>query len=359
MKSKLTSVTMAAACLALLGATSSLRAATITVTSTADSGPGSLRAALASAAGGDTINFGVTGKILLTSGRLLVNKNLTILGPGPSSLAVDGNATNCVFEIYSGTTATIAGLTITNGYSTSGGGIGNYGSLTLVNSTLSGNSALWDGGGICNGGQARLTVSNCTLSGNSAAYGSGIYNFSSESSFPNVQIVNSTLSGNSATGAGGDGCAICNQSGCYSGSASVKIVSCTLSGNVRGGIVNVSGCSVQIGNSILKTGALGINIYGSVTSLGHNLSSDAAGGWLTAPGDHINTDPMLGPLQDNGGGTPTNAPLYGSPALDAAGLSGCPATDQRGVPRPQGSACDIGAYEETLIRHALFPFAAR
>ena len=97
MKIKLTLVTKAAvAGLALLGATSSLQAATITVTPTADSGTGSLRAAIASAVSGDTIGFAVTGTITLTSGELLVNKNLTILGPGPNSLAVDGNAAPCV-----------------------------------------------------------------------------------------------------------------------------------------------------------------------------------------------------------------------------------------------------------------------
>jgi hypothetical protein len=95
-----------------------------------------------------------------------------------------------------------------------------------------------------------------------------------------------------------------------------------------------------------------------IISLGHNLASDGSC-VLNGTGDITNTNTLLGPLHDNGGGSPTHALLYSSPALDAAGLIGCPASDQRGVPRPQGAACDIGAYEETLIRHALFPLVAR
>src|SRR6266581_2317524 len=90
-------------------------ATTLTVTSTADSGPGSLRAALKSSRDGDTINFAVTGTILLTSGELVVSKNVNILGLGPASLAVNGNAASRVFRTAMGTTVTIAGLTITNG----------------------------------------------------------------------------------------------------------------------------------------------------------------------------------------------------------------------------------------------------
>src|SRR5437660_3141636 len=97
---------------------------TIIVTSTADSGAGTLRAALASAANGDTIDAsGVTGTILLTSGELLVTNSVTILGPGPANLAVNGNAASRVFHIAPSNTATIASLTITNGRADAGGGI--------------------------------------------------------------------------------------------------------------------------------------------------------------------------------------------------------------------------------------------
>src|SRR2546421_4217775 len=81
-------------------------ATTLTVTSTADSGAGTLRGALASAAAGDTINFSVTGTVLLTSGELPVTNNLTIIGPGANSLAVDGNFASRVFNI--GTNRTVS-----------------------------------------------------------------------------------------------------------------------------------------------------------------------------------------------------------------------------------------------------------
>src|SRR6266513_308363 len=103
----------------------SVYADTITVTNTNDSGPGSLRQALADADDGDTINFAVTGTIGLTSGELLVAKNITISGPGAESLAVNGNAKNTVFHIVPGETVTISDLTITNGSAGSGGGIHN------------------------------------------------------------------------------------------------------------------------------------------------------------------------------------------------------------------------------------------
>ena len=85
---------------------------------------------------------------------------------------------------------------------------------------------------------------------------------------------------------------------------------------------------------------------GTLTSLGYNLADDLSCS-LTQPTDHPGVNPNLGPLATNGGPTQTHALLNGSPALDAGGTSanGCPATDQRGVARPQGAACDIGAYE--------------
>ena len=99
-------------------------ATTIIVTNTNDSGPGSLREALADANDGDTINFAVTGTIGLTSGQLLVDKNVTISGPGSASLAVDGNATSRVFHIGPGKIVSISGLTLTNGSTDSENGGG-------------------------------------------------------------------------------------------------------------------------------------------------------------------------------------------------------------------------------------------
>ena len=305
-----------------------------TVLNTNDSGTGSLRQAILDAnanPGGDSIVFdsGVIGTITLTSGELLITECLFINGPGANILAVNGNAASRVFDISSGIDVTISGLTITNGNAGDfGGGIFNNGAtLTITDSTLSGNSA-GSGGGIFNderSGIATLQITNSTLSGNSAAgSGSGIYNFGGAAT-----ITNSTLSGNS----GGSGGGIFND-----GSA--------------------GSATFEIGNTILKTGAAGENIFnnsGTVTSDGYNLSSDNGGGFLTATGDQINTDPLLGPLQDNGGPTFTHALLVGSPAIDTGkDLSGT-GQDQRGSVRPFDLACipnasggdgsDIGAYE--------------
>jgi len=120
-----------------------------------------------------------------------------------------------------------------------------------------------------------------------------------------------------------------------------------------GGVYNDGGQSVvQVSNTILNAGASGENIFndgGTVTSDGYNLSSDDGDGYLTGPGDRINTDPLLGPLQDNGGPTFTHALLRGSPAIDAGdpNFHPPPFNDQRGSPfdRVFNGRIDIGSFE--------------
>ena len=386
-----------------------VHAATITVINTNDSGPGSLRGALASAVDGDTIDFSITtpATITLTSGQLLVNKSVTITGPGADQLSLNGNHVSRVFQIVfqlgSSKTVTISGLTITNGNvsgafpDNSGAGIYNDRStLTVNNCTLSGNSASNKGGGIYNnGGQlssATLTINNSTISGNSAGLGGGggIFNDGTDVGSGTVTINNSTVSGNSTLASGGG---IYNDSN-RSGHVTVTINNSTLSGNLAtvngggiyndafapgsqtltisnstlsensapfgGGIANRFSGPLTIGDTILKTGASGANIEnlsGTVISLGYNLSSDAAGGdgstvpggLLNATGDIRNTDPMLGPLQDNGGPTFTHELLTGSPAIDMGDPSFTPPPDydQRGpgFPRVMNSRIDIGSFE--------------
>ncbi len=318
----------------------STQAATITVTNTNDSGAGSLRQAIADANENDTIDFSVSGTITLTTGHLEVRKNLTISGPGAANLAVNGNGSSRVFfinSIFVSKIVSISGLTITNGSASGfypglyGGGIYNYhATLTLSNCTVSGNSATNDGGGIYNagqGGSAALTVNNCTLSANStAAWGGGIFNDALAGS-ATVTIANSTLSSNSAAAGGG----IWNHNGL---------------------------ATLTIADTILKRGASGENIVneGTVHSLGYNLSSDSGvnniysgAGDLTATGDQINTEPMLGPLQDNGGPTFTHALLPGSVAIDAGdpNFMSPPDYDQRGpgFSRVYNGLLDVGAFE--------------
>lgn len=131
------------------------------------------QAALVDANDGDTIDAtGISGVITLTSGVLLVDKSVTINGAGADLLAVDGNATSRVFQITSRQTVTISDLTIRNGHAgTDGGGILNDATLTITNSTLSGNTAV-HGGGTFNAGT--LTIVNCTVSGNTAVSGNNL-----------------------------------------------------------------------------------------------------------------------------------------------------------------------------------------
>ncbi len=331
----------AAICVALIcGATIAAHATIIPVTNTNDSGLGSLRQALAIANDGDTIDAtDISGVITLTTGQLLVDKSVTINGAGADLLAVDGNATSRVFQTVTGAeTVSISGLTIRNGQLGEGGGIYNADTvtLTIINSTLSGNAAGL-GGGVFNSGT--LTIINSTFSSNMASQGGGIYNPGSGT----LTITNSTFSGDAAPVAGG---ATFNL-------GTMQIANTTLSDNsspLGGGVFNMG--TLQIGNTILNAGASGANIAnsgGTVTSHGYNLSSDDAGGFLTGPGDQINTDPMLGPLQDNGGATFTHELLPGSPATDAGdpNFTPPPFFDQRGPGfwRMRNGRIDVGSFE--------------
>ena len=438
-------------------------AATITVTNTNDSGPGSLRQALRIANDGDTINFAVSGTITLTSGGLPINKNIAISGPGADQLSIDGNQTILVFGVFNGNAATISGLTVRNAQF----GVLNEGTLTVSNCDVRDNSQIGlfntgiltasncvisdnSGPGLYND-HAILNVSDCIITGNSY---SGIYNFNSRGPSSSVErgnnrrdlkkidgpspgvvtiantivsdnsehgiyndggyvtILNSTLSGNSAEEGGGihtgggklpgnltvinstisGNFAFSDGGGIASFFSGLTIVNSTISGNTVGdpdygygggiasgsGVVppgltitnstvsgnsaaicgGVCGGTVEIGNTILNANASG-NIGGTVTSRGYNVCSDDADGLLTGPGDQINTDPLLGPLQDNGGQTLTHALLPGSPAIDAGdpNFHPPPFNDQRGCPfdRVFNGRIDIGSFETQPPRRPCAP----
>ncbi len=322
-------VTSAAICLTLACAlTISARATTIIVSNTNDNGLGSLRQALADANDGDTIDAtGISGVITLTTGQLLVDKSVTINGAGAGVLAVDGNTTSRVFQTATGETVSISGLTIRNGQGGEGGAILNADTvtLTIINSTLSGNTAGL-GGGVFNSGT--LAIINSTFSSNMASEGGGIYNSGSGV----LTISNSTFSGNAASETGGGVFNI----------GTLQLANSTVSDNsaafLAGGVLNFN--NLEIGNTILNSGASGVSIYsngdGLVTSLGYNISSDDG-------------DPMLGPLQDNGGPTLTHALLPGSPAVNAGdpAFTPPPFFDQRGsgFDRVVNGRIDIGSFE--------------
>ena len=246
-----------------------------------------------------------------------------------------------------------------------GGGIYNAGELTLNNSTVSGNATVV-GGGISN--HSTLTISGSTISGNRAsagynsglaAEGGGIYNTGP------LTLDNSTVSGNSATAPGDVHCGTAYGGGIYSRSQTLMINNGTLSANYAsncigigygGGIYAYAG-TANLQNTIVANSTSGGNCSGTVTSNGYNLSSDNTCNFHQE-GDLNNTNPLLGPLQNNGGPTLTQALLDGSPAIDSGNPSGCTDgqghllnTDQRGMPRPDredSGGCDRGAYERQV-----------
>ena len=161
-----------------------------------------------------------------------------------------------------------------------------------------------------------------------------------------VMLTNATISGNSVSNEGGFGVGggINNQEALVLNATTITSNTAKEGGGFDGSFTG----QITVKNTIVANNPGGDCVpflgVGSLMSEGHNLDSDGSCG-LTAAGDLPNTDPKLGPLADNGGPTQTHALLAGSPAIDAGDDTTCPASDQRGFPRPQGTACDIGAYE--------------
>jgi len=307
--------------------------------------------------------------------NLSIGVSLKVIGSGAATTIIDGGGVSTVVKIpNTASHVTVSKLTIRNGVAQQGGGIFNNGTLTINNSTISGNRAVAPckkcngfGGGIFNNGT--LAINNSTISGNSAAGvlgggGGGISNGGTLSiststvslnqgaagaGIYNAGILttnNSTISGNSGSWGGG-----------ISNGGRLRINNSTLSGNSAdhngGGIYNQRGSAVSL-NSVIANSPGGNCGGNAVTSNGYNLSSDGTCNF-NSTGDLNNTAPVLGPLQNNGGPTQTQALLSGSPAIDAGNPSGCTdgngnllKTDQRGKPRhdkEDTSGCDMGAYE--------------
>ncbi len=412
--------------------------------------------AIALAASGDAINVAAA----TYTENLTIPISLTIDGAGATTTIINGH----VDFPSSTSTVTLRGVTIQNGSAVNGGGIFNSGgTLTITNSTISGNTASGfgggfgggiynssgtltlrnvtvsgnhivgepnstnpEGGGIYNSG-GTLTITNSTVSDNSmngapnSGFGGGIYNgggtltIASSTITGNglqdqasgallegggidneggkVMITRSTISDNYLNGSYADGGGSFYGGGIWS-SGTMSISSSTISGNgvggdissgIGGGIYNVGALTIAsstlsnnsafgftesfgggidggatlvdtiVANNVIGINSTSGNCQGGITSHGYNLSSDNTCA-LAGPGDLKNTNPLLGPLQNNGGPTQTQALLAGSPAIDAGNPAGCTGptgklltTDQRGQPRPDledgGVGCDIGAYE--------------
>jgi CSLREA domain-containing protein len=232
-------------------------------------------------------------------------------------------------------TTTLNNSTVAFNSADQGGGILNSfdGHYAIVNSTIVGNSASDRGGGIRSTSgdpfgrvSAFVTVINSTISGNTARIGGGIEN-SEDRAGAHVDVINSTIAGNSASEAGG-------------------------------GVHNTipdpdsdAGSSISLRNSLVarNTAPTAPDAHGAGARF--SLIGDGSGSGITnTNGNQVGThsspiDPKIGPLADNGGPTRTRALLAGSPAIDAASDTDCPATDQRGVARPRGAGCDMGSYE--------------
>jgi predicted outer membrane repeat protein len=276
---------------------------TLTVTNNLDSGSGSLRAVINKANKGDTIVFtpSLDGQtITLTSGELLIKKNITINGPGAAQLTISAGHTSRIFEVAAKYSLSLSGLTISNGFADStqlgGGGILNDWSatLTVTNTTLSGNSASGGGGAIYNVGT--LTVSSSTLSGNSADYGGaiGIGNSSGTAT-----ITNSTFSGNHCQGGDfGEG-----EGGAIYGGGTLTVTGCTLTDNSADGVggaicvgggsstVTINGCTIT-NNSAAAGGGIYNDPYSPASLTVSNTTFSGNSG-----GD------IYGPFIDGGGNT--------------------------------------------------------
>ena len=416
-------------------------ATTITVTNGNDSGPGSLRQALANAQDGDTINFDPSvGVVTLTTAELTIAKSITI-SASPQMVTVR-RASQApefrIFHVMPGHSVEINGLTISGGHITddngggilndnstlaiadctvngntivsaidvnntgagihnsgtmtlnqvvvnnnnavycqcgngvpSGGGISNTGTLIINAGTVQSNTGYWSAGGIYNTGvltitgstisdnqtgdtghfgsigggilnEGTMTIQNSTISGNRATLGGGLQGGEGGGiSGNNNTITNSTITGNSALRGGG-----------VAGGGNIAHTTfSTNSASLAGGALYLTS-SLDIGNTILKAGTSGINILnngGSLITHGYNVCSDDGSGFLNGSGDQINTDPMLGPLQDNGGPTFTHALLPDSPGIDAGDPNFIPPPyyDQRGpgFVRVFNGRIDVGSFE--------------
>jgi hypothetical protein len=323
------------------------------VTTTNDSGAGSLRQAISNAYPSErVITFApnITGTIRLTSGELVLN-SLQIAGPGPDVLTISGNNSSRVFNIIAGGAATISGLTIANGaapYPNNGGGILALGTLNLSNCLLSANNS-YKGGAVSS--SANFTADRCTFVQNNASTGGAL-----ALSGPSI-LNNSTIASNT-------GCAGC---GIYN-SAGLTATACTIVGNhslgndCKGG--GIYACTpATIRNSIIAgnfADEAGSDVYLSFVSGGYNLIGETNdSGGFGAVGDQLGSsaNPLnsyLLPLGMNGGPTLTMPPSDISPALDQGKRFGL-TTDQRGRIRPYtnsvssipsgGDHSDIGAVE--------------
>ncbi|MFN8526899.1 MAG: CSLREA domain-containing protein [Chloroflexota bacterium] len=334
----------------------------------------SLREALQSTISGDIVRFapGLVGTIALARGPLILQHDVTIEGPGPGALTLDGGARSRLINVGMNTSdhiinpavvAAVSGLTLANGRAANGGAVYTVGSVQLSNVLIRdsrADGAIATGGGIDSRGGV-LSVINSSIVNNvaqsrggaaSAAYGGGIAS-RANAGRGDVTLINVTVSGNTAADGTGENIG----GGVYivsDGSPVQSILNTTIANNAAsganaqaGGLFRYTAAALSVRNTLLDGNAAngaGANCGGTgPLSGGSNLQHGGAAGCPTE--SFAELDPMLEPLQMNGGSTPTHALAPASQAIDAGTDSGCPSVDQRGTRRPQGAHCDIGAVE--------------
>jgi hypothetical protein len=391
--------------------------AVLTVTNLNDSGPGSLRDAIAAAnadpSAADTIVFapGLTGTITLTSGQLTVTGPVTITGPGSGKLTIDGNHQSRILQLDNGSTSLshydLSGLTLTHGQVNlntdgqpePGGAIEAASeSLTLRDMVIADNFAGGEGGGIFLGLDGFLLMDDCTVNHNTCGgSGGGLFLEGGSGAFIRTSTISENAAVTSSTGGGifyggGPGMTIqdCTISGNQasnnqggggirlSGPGPVRIVSSTIAFNIvsftgagNGGGISVNDLAgpVTLVSTIVADNLKGPHgAYPDIFGTGngdvfadHCLVGDTAGSLVVHFSNSlVNVDPLLGQLAKNGGPTQTIALLPGSPAIDAGINTAALPTDQRGPGffRTAGPGTDIGAFEvQSVSSPAPQPFA--
>ena len=286
-------------------------------------------------AGGGVVDDG-GGTITITGTTIDGNHASPTNGSGGGVFETGGGTVTITRSIVSGNTSNEGAGVIEDG----------GGTVTIADSWIRDNVAAGGlfpaGGGVTKDGGGTLTISGSTISGNhSDATGAGIEIFSNGP----TTVTNTTITGNSAATRGG---------GLHTSGLAVTLTNVTMHDDSAGsGGSEIDNCtpapgcsltpeSVTLRNTIVASG--GTSCVGRTLSAGHNLDAGNSCGFTVA-GDLASHAPLLGALADNGGATPTQALLAGSPAIDAGDPGGCPPTDQRGIARPQGAVCDIGAFE--------------
>jgi hypothetical protein len=347
------------------------------VYNSSDGPAGSLRQAVIdnnALGGGNTIVFSnnVTGTITLSGGELLVNRDVSIVGPGDKVLTVSGNNASRIFHL-SNAVVNVSGLTIANGQTSRGGGIlQDSGTLKMSRCAISNNYSSSFGGGIAASGVVALAECMIVRNRGFSSDGVGIGQITGSLTLTNCTFLqNSNLSGRGGglevlytAGATINNCTFVSNNATFGAGlinyGIVAITNCTFTGNSEGsGIYNTGTATVR--NTIVagNVSSFSEDCYGTFTSGGYNLIGAAEGstGWSGLADQVGSTNgriaPLLGPLQNNGGFTPTMAPLAGSPAIDKGNSLGV-TTDQRGRTRPftnavppatLGDHSDIGAVE--------------